>query len=100
MCRSIKPLFNLDPPATDAEIQAAARQFVRKVSGFPKPSKANETPFEDAVDAVAKTVAALFGTLGNSARPRSREELARQARERSERGRAGPVNPNNVGDKP
>ncbi|MFA5837027.1 MAG: DUF2277 domain-containing protein [Bellilinea sp.] len=82
MCRNIKALYNFDPPATEADIQAAAMQYVRKISGFSKPSKANEVAFKAAVDAVALASAKLLQNLGTNAPPRSRTlEISRaQAR--------------------
>jgi hypothetical protein len=79
MCRSIKPLFNFEPPATDEEIRAASLQFVRKLSGFTRPSKANEAAFERAVDEVAAAARRLVDSLVTTADPRDREvEAARQ----------------------
>jgi hypothetical protein len=79
MCRSIKPLFNFEPPATDEEIRAASLQFVRKLSGFTRPSKANEAAFERAVDVVAAAARRLVDSLVTTADPRDREvEAARQ----------------------
>ncbi|WP_374655896.1 DUF2277 domain-containing protein [Phenylobacterium sp.] len=83
MCRNIKTLFNFDPPATDAEIRDAALQFVRKLSGFNAPSKANREAFDTAVDEVAAAAHRLFETLETSARPKDREEEAAKARARS-----------------
>jgi hypothetical protein len=83
MCRNIKILFNFDPPVTDEEIRAAALQFVRKVSGFNKPSKANEPAFDVAVDEIAATARKLLGSLETHAPPRNREEEAAKARARS-----------------
>jgi hypothetical protein len=83
MCRSIKTLFNFEPPVTDEEIHAAALQFVRKLSGFNRPSKANEAAFETAVDEVAAVAHRLLHSLATSAPPRSREEEAAKARLRS-----------------
>ena len=83
MCRNIKTLFNFDPPATDEEIRAAALQFVRKVSGFTHPSKANETAFLAAVDSVAQASRTLLDSLQTSAAAKNREEEAAKARERS-----------------
>ncbi len=74
MCRNIKTLYNFDPPVTDEEIRAAALQFVRKVSGFNKPSKKNETAFLAAVDEVAQASRNLLNLLSTSAPPRSRTE--------------------------
>jgi hypothetical protein len=83
MCRSIKPLFNFAPPATDEEIEAAARQFVRKLSGFPSPSKANEAAFERAVAEVGAAARRLVDGLVTTAPARDREEVAAAARARS-----------------
>jgi len=83
MCRNIKMLFNFDPPVTDEEIRAASLQFVRKVSGFNKPSKANEPAFQMAVDEIATVSARLLSSLETSAPPRSREEEAARARARN-----------------
>jgi hypothetical protein len=83
MCRSIKPLFNFDPPVTEEEVQAASLQFVRKISGFTKPSKANEASFEAAVDQIAAISAQLLSSLETTAAPRSREEEARKAKARA-----------------
>ena len=83
MCRSIKTLFNFDPPATEEEILAAALQFVRKLSGFNAPSKANEAAFERAIDEVAAAARSLIGALVTSAEPRDRDIEAARARERA-----------------
>ena len=83
MCRNIKLLFNFDPPATEDEVRAAAVQFVRKVSGFTRPSQANQAAFDRAVDEVAQSARTLLGALGTHAPSRSREEEARRARERA-----------------
>jgi hypothetical protein len=83
MCRSIKPLFNFDPPANEQEIRAASLQFVRKISGYHKPSKANEEPFLAAVDEIAAISARLLKTLETSARPRNRAEEAAKAKLRA-----------------
>ena len=85
MCRNIRTLFNFAPPVTDEEIRAAALQFVRKVSGFNKPSKANEPAFVAAVDAIARISGDLLNGLETSAPPRYREIEAAKARERSAR---------------
>ena len=82
MCRNIHTLYNFDPPATDEEARAAAVQYVRKVSGFNKPSRANEAAFEEAVDAVAAATATLLDRLVTSAPPRDREEEAAKRRAR------------------
>jgi hypothetical protein len=83
VCRSIKTLFNFEPPATDEEIHAASLQFVRKLSGFSKPSKANEAAFLAAVDEVAAISRTLLGSLETSAPPRDRAEEAAKARVRT-----------------
>jgi hypothetical protein len=83
MCRNIKMLFNFDPPATEEEIQAAALQFVRKLSGFNKPSKANEAAFNRAVEEVAAVARNLLDSLVTSAGPRDREAEAERARARA-----------------
>ena len=83
MCRNIRPLFNFEPPASDAEIRAASLQFVRKISGYHKPSAANEPAFERAVDEVASAARRLIGSLVTTAEPRDREVEAAKARERS-----------------
>jgi hypothetical protein len=83
MCRNIKPLFNFAPPATDDEIRASSLQFVRKVSGFTKPSKANEAAFNQAVDDVTGAARQLIASLVTSAPPKDRDEEAAKARERS-----------------
>jgi hypothetical protein len=82
MCRNIKMLFNFDPPVTEDEIRAASLQFVRKVSGFSKPSKANEGAFLAAVEEIAAASARLLGALETNAPPRSREEEAAKAKAR------------------
>ena len=82
MCRSIKTLFNFDPPATDDEVRAASLQFVRKLSGFTRPSKANEAVFEQAVDEVTAVARRLMDSLVTQAPPRDRETEAAKARER------------------
>ena len=85
MCRNIKTLFNFDPPATDEEIRAASVQFVRKLSGFTYPSKANEAAFERAVEQVARDARVLIDSLVTQAPPRDREEEAAKARARNEK---------------
>jgi hypothetical protein len=82
MCRNIKLLFNFEPPVTESEIRAAALQFVRKISGFQKPSQANEAAFNHAVDEVAATSARLLNSLETNAPHRNREEEAAKARAR------------------
>ena len=84
MCRNIRMLFNFDPPVTQDEIQAAALQFVRKVSGFNKPSKANEAVFLAAVQGVAAVSSTLLRSLHTQAPPRNREEEAAKARARGQ----------------
>ena len=83
MCRNIKMLFNFEPPVTPDEIRAASLQFVRKISGFTKPSKANEEAFLAAVDEIAQVSARLLSALETNASPRSREEEAAKARARN-----------------
>jgi len=83
MCRSIKTLFNFDPPATEVEIRDASLQFVRKLSGFNVPSKANEAAFERAIEEVATSARALIRSLVTTAEPRNREVEAAKARARS-----------------
>ncbi len=83
MCRNIKPLFNFAPPASDDEVRAAALQFVRKVSGFNKPSKANEAAFNRAVDEIAAAASVLLQSLETNAPPKDRETEAVRARARS-----------------
>ena len=85
MCRNIKTLFNFDPPATDAEIRASALQFVRKLSGFNKPSRVNEAAFERAVADASRIAHELLTSLATSAPPRSREVEAARARARAEK---------------
>ena len=82
MCRNIKTLFNFDPPATDKEINAAALQFVRKLSGFQKPSKANEQAFEAAIEKVAVVARELLDSLVTHAPPKDREVEKQKARAR------------------
>ena len=83
MCRNIKTLFNFEPPATDEEIEAASLQFVRKLSGFNKPSKANEAAFNKAIEQVAKAARALIDSLETTAQPRDRDVVAEKARARA-----------------
>jgi hypothetical protein len=83
MCRSIKTLANFEPPATDEEIRAAAVQFVRKLSGASRPSRANEQVFERAIDEVTTAATRMLRELSTSAAPRNRDEEARKARERA-----------------
>jgi hypothetical protein len=83
MCRNIKTLFNFDPPATDAEVRAAAVQFVRKLSGFTAPSKANQAAFDLAVEDVSAVARTLIDSLVTQASPRNREDEAAKAKERA-----------------
>ena len=83
MCRNIKMLFNFDPPVTDEEIRAASLQFVRKISGFTKPSKANEAAFFAAIDEVAAASSRLLRSLETTAPPKNREEEAARAKARA-----------------
>jgi len=85
MCRNIKTLHNFEPPATDEEVRAAALQYVRKVSGSQKPSKANEAIFERAVEDVAALTSRLLAGLVTAAPPRDREAVAARARARAEK---------------
>jgi hypothetical protein len=88
MCRNIRPLYNFEPPATDDEVRDAALQYVRKVSGFTKPSQANAEAFDRAVDAVAQATAELMGSLTTAAPPKDREAEAAKRRERFEKRQA------------
>jgi hypothetical protein len=83
MCRNIRTLYNFEPPATDDEVRAAALQYVRKISGFTKPSKANAEAFDHAIDAVAAVSRELLGQLETAAPPKDREVEAAKARARS-----------------
>ena len=83
MCRNIKTLFNFDPPVTAEEIQAASLQFVRKISGFNKPSKANEASFQAAVDEIAGMATRFLRSLETTAPPKNREEEAAKAKARA-----------------
>jgi hypothetical protein len=83
MCRNIKTLFNFDPPVTEEEVRAASLQFVRKISGFNKPSKANEHLFQAAVDEIAGVSARLLHSLETTAPPKNREKEAAKAKARS-----------------
>ncbi len=85
MCRNIKTLFNFDPPATEEEIRAASLQFVRKLSGFQKPSAANEAAFGEAVDQISEVARALLDDLVTNTPSRDREREALKARERAEK---------------
>lgn len=84
MCRNIRPLYNFEPPATEDEVRAAALQYVRKISGFTKPSQANVEPFERAIDAVAEASMQLLTELETSAPPKDREVEAAKARARAQ----------------
>ena len=83
MCRNIKPLYNFEPPATEDEIRAAALQFVRKISGFTRPSQANQAAFDTAVDEIARASARLLSSLETTATPKNREIEAARARARA-----------------
>ena len=83
MCRNIKMLFNFDPPVTPDEVRAASLQFVRKISGFNKPSKANEPAFNAAIDSISQISMQLLASLETNAPPRNREEEAAKAKARS-----------------
>jgi hypothetical protein len=85
MCRSIRPLFNFEPPVTDEEVRAAALQFVRKISGFTRPSKANVVAFDAAVDEIAHVARHLLGAMESSATPKNRETEAAKAKSRAAR---------------
>ena len=85
MCRNIKPLFNFEPPVTDEEIRAASLQFVRKISGFTKPSKANEVAFLEAIEGVTRASRKLLDSLETGAPPRDRQMEAAKAKERAAR---------------
>jgi len=85
MCRNIRTLFNFDPPTTDDEVRAASLQFVRKISGFTKPSQSNQEAFDRAVDEVARTARALLGALTTAAPPKDREVEAAKARAKAAR---------------
>ncbi len=96
MCRNIKPLFNFEPPATDDEIHAASLQFVRKISGFTHPSRANEAAFHEAVDEITRISRRLLDSLESTATPKDREVEALKARARFGQ-RAGTA-PNSASD--
>lgn len=83
MCRNIKTLFNFEPPVTEEEIRAASLQFVRKISGFNKPSKANEVAFDSAVDDIARVSHQLLASLESNATPKNRDEEAAKAKARA-----------------
>jgi hypothetical protein len=91
MCRSIKPLFNFDPPATDEEVRAASLQFVRKLSGMTKPSSSNQEAFDRAVDEISLAATRLLASLETNAPPKNREREAERARARSAARYARPV---------
>lgn len=82
MCRNIKPLYNFDPPVSDDDVRAAALQYVRKVSGYTKPSQANEAAFNEAVESVAEATSELLASLTTTAPPRDRAVLIERARAR------------------
>ena len=82
MCRNIKPLYNFDPPVSDDDVRAAALQYVRKVSGYTKPSQANEAAFNEAVESVAEATSELLAALTTTAPPRDRAVLIERARAR------------------
>jgi hypothetical protein len=84
MCRNIRPLYNFEPPATEDEVRAASLQYVRKISGFTKPSRANEEAFDEAVEAVAAASRHLLGQLVTQAPPKDRDEEAAKARARAQ----------------
>lgn len=92
MCRNIKPLFNFDPPVTHEEVRAASLQFVRKITGFHKPSKANEAAFETAIEEIARASTRLLESLETTAPHRNRETEAAKARARAAE-RFGPQSP-------
>jgi hypothetical protein len=83
MCRNIRPLFNFEPPVTEEEVHAAALQFVRKISGFNKPSKSNEAAFHSAIDEIARISSQLLLSLESAAPPKNREEVAARAKARA-----------------
>ena len=83
MCRNIRPLFNFEPPATDEEVRNASLQFVRKISGFTKPSHANEMAFVQAIDEISSAACKLITSLTTSASPRNREAIAARAKARA-----------------
>jgi hypothetical protein len=83
MCRNIRPLFNLEPPATEEELRAAALQYVRKISGFNKPSRANEAAFTSAISSIAEVSGRLLSSLASTAAPRDRAAQAERAKARA-----------------
>ena len=93
MCRNIRTLYNFQPPATDDEIRAAALQYVRKISGYTKPSQANEDAFERAVDEITRISARLLASLETTAPPKDRDVEAAKAKERSAQRFARPIRP-------
>jgi len=93
MCRNIRPLYHFEPPVTDEEVRAASLQFVRKVSGFARPSAANQESFDQAVDQVAVAVQRLLGSLVTAAPPKNREAEAAKARARAAKRYAEPARP-------
>lgn len=97
MCRNIKTLFNFEPPATDVEVRAAVLQFVRKISGFTKPSRANEACFQRAIDDIASIAARLIEELETTSPPRNRAEEAMKAKARAAE-RFGPARSDQVAD--
>lgn len=99
MCRNIKTLFNFEPPATDAEVRASALQFVRKLSGFTRPSKANEAAFDRAVERVTDVARELLDALVTTAEPRDRDAVAAIAKARTAR-RFGPPTAHRAGHRP
>jgi hypothetical protein len=89
MCRNIKPLYNFKPPATEAEVREASLQFVRKISGFRKPSRANQAAFQVAIEAIAAATSQLLGSLETDAPPRDRAEETARAHARAAQRFAG-----------
>ncbi|MEM7284409.1 MAG: DUF2277 domain-containing protein [Pseudomonadota bacterium] len=85
MCRNIKTLFNFDPPATEEEIQAAALQYVRKISGFAKPSQINQAAFDEAIESISNASHELLSKLATNSKPKNREKEAEKARLRNRR---------------
>jgi hypothetical protein len=96
MCRNIRPLFNFEPPVTNDEVRSASLQFVRKISGFSKPSKANEAAFLAAVDDIAEVSTRLLRSLETNAPPRNREEEAAKAKARAAERYGPPKQPNST----
>jgi hypothetical protein len=85
VCRNIKILFNMDPPVTEDEVRAAATQFVRKISGFPKPSAANQAAYENAIDEISRTASILLNSLVTNAEPKNRDMVAAKSHARAVR---------------